>query len=213
MRTIPSGSVPRWRWGDPIAPLGDLLARGGLLAIPTESSYGLAVDPRAARGVEAIYRVKGRDRGKPLPVVAAGVEQLAALPLAPLPEAVRRAMALWPAPLSLVLPLVSPVPAAAGGNTLAVRVPAHARLRELLAALGTPLTATSANTSGAEGIVDPDQVAALLAGADALLIDDGVLPGGAPSTLAAWESNEWRVVRPGPVPLASLAAISGPGRS
>jgi L-threonylcarbamoyladenylate synthase len=203
-----ASGLPRWRWGDPVEPLRAVLSRGGVLAIPTESSYGLAVDPRSAAGVEAIYRLKGRERGKPLPVVIADRQQLAALPLAPLAEPLRRAMGLWPAPLSLVLPLAAPVPAAAGGTTLAVRVPAHSRLRELLAALGTPLTATSANLGGEPSIVDPDAVALLLAGTDGVLLDDGVLRGGPPSTLAAWESGEWRIVRPGPVSLAALATLS-----
>src|SRR4030095_1998211 len=71
--------TPTWHWGDPIAPLRDLLRRGGVLAIPTESSYGLAADPRNPAGVEAIYRIKGRETGKALPVVVAGREQLAPL--------------------------------------------------------------------------------------------------------------------------------------
>jgi L-threonylcarbamoyladenylate synthase len=203
------GGVPdRWRPGDPVAPLRAALDRGGVLAIPTESSYGLAVDPRSAAGVEAIYRLKGRERGKPLPVVVSGPEALALLPLAPeaRAEPIRRAMTLWPAPLSLVLPLASPVPAAAGGHSLAVRVPAHPALRALLGALGTPLTATSANAAGEPPILHPEALAGLLGGADAVIVDGGVLPGGAPSTLAAWEEGEWRVVRPGPVTLAELNA-------
>lgn len=205
---VSAGGPLLWRAGEPLGPLRELLARGGVLAIPTESSYGLGVDPRSAAGVEAIYRLKGRERGKPLPVVAAGRAQLAALPLAPLPAAVEKAMALWPAPLSLVLPLAAPLPAAAGGNTVAVRVPAHPLLRELLRALGTPLTATSANVAGEPPALDPGAVAALLAGADAAVVDGGALPGGLPSTLAAWEAGEWRVLRPGPIDAAALRATT-----
>ena len=64
-------------------PAAALLARGGVLAIPTESSYGLGADPRNPAGVEAVYRIKGRDAGKPLPVVVAGLEQLAGLGIDP----------------------------------------------------------------------------------------------------------------------------------
>ena len=203
------GGPLRWRPGEPLGPLREVLARGGVLAIPTESSYGLAVDPRSAAGVEALYRLKGRERGKPLPVVGASREQLLdTLPLWTLPEPVRRAMELWPAPLSLVLPLAAPVPAAGGGSTLAVRVPAHAGLRALLAELGSPLTATSANASGEPPALDPEAAVLLLANVDAALVDGGPLPGGPPSTLAVWEAGEWRLVRPGPVPLAALAAAS-----
>ncbi|HVR99302.1 MAG TPA: Sua5/YciO/YrdC/YwlC family protein, partial [Thermoanaerobaculia bacterium] len=66
-----SRPAPLWRWGDPVGPLSELLARGGVLAIPTESSYGLGADPWNPAGVETIYRLKGRERGKPLPVVVA----------------------------------------------------------------------------------------------------------------------------------------------
>jgi L-threonylcarbamoyladenylate synthase len=195
---VPAGSAAaRWRFGDAIAPLRELLARGGVLAIPTESSYGLAVDPRSAAGVETIYRLKGRERGKLLPVVAASVEQLACLPIDPASEPLRRAAPLWPAALTVLVPLRAPLPAAAGEGTLAVRVPAHPALRELLVAVGSPLTATSANLSGEPPLLAPDAVATLLAGADALVVDGGVLAGGPPSTLASWEGDGWRILRAG----------------
>jgi L-threonylcarbamoyladenylate synthase len=169
--------------------------------VPTESSYGLAVDPRDASAVEAVYRVKERERGKPLPVVAASVAQLASLPLDLETDGAQKAAAIWPAPLTVLLPLRAPLPAAAGEATLAVRVPAYAPLRELLAALGTPLTATSANRSGEAPLLDPWQVALLLQGTDALVVDGGLLAGGPPSTLAVWEQGGWRVLRRGRHPL------------
>jgi L-threonylcarbamoyladenylate synthase len=186
----------RWHWGEPVAPLRALLDRGGILAIPTESSYGLAVDPRSAVGVEAVYRLKERERGKPLPVVAADAAQAAALGVDVAAEPFRRALALWPAALTVLVPLLQPL-AAAGGGTLAVRVPDHSRLRTLLRELGTAVTATSANRSGEPPELDAVGVAALLAGADGCVVDAGTLPGGPPSTLAAWEDGGWRVLRAG----------------
>lgn len=192
-----TGGTPRpaslWRWGDPVAALAERVARGGVLAIPTESSYGLAVDPRNPAGVERVYRVKARDAGKPLPVVVAGIEQIALLGVdAEEPETAAALAVLaraWPAPLTAALPLARPLPAAAGGATVAVRVPAHERLRELLAELG-PLTATSANASGEPPLLDPAAVAGLLAGEDAAVVDGGVLAGGPPSTLVVWRPAE-----------------------
>lgn len=195
-------SAALWRFGDDIGPLRELIARGGILAIPTESSYGLAVDPRGAAGVEAIYRVKERERGKPLPVVAADLAQIAALGVGPGDEAVRRAASLWPAAFTVVAPIAEPIPASAGERTIAVRIPDHAELRALLRALDTPLTATSANRSGEPPLLDPGAVAELLAGEDALVVDGGVLPGGPPSTLARWEGERWQVLRQGRVPIA-----------
>jgi L-threonylcarbamoyladenylate synthase len=76
-------SVRRWCWGDPLDELEATLEAGGIVAIPTESSYALAVDPRDAAGVEAVISLKGREALKPLPVVAAGREQLEALAVRP----------------------------------------------------------------------------------------------------------------------------------
>ena len=187
-----------WPWdGDP-HDLSQALADGRVLAIPTESSYGLAVDPRSAAGVEAIYRLKERERGKPLPVVAASLTQATDIGIEP-NEAVRMAEAHWPAPLTVVAPLRSgvSVPAAAGGRTLAVRVPAHERLRGLLRALGHPLTATSANRSGAPPICDLPGLEPILGDAGAVVVGGEQAPGGPPSTVVSWSSAGLRVLRRG----------------
>jgi len=193
-----------FRFGDPLPPLRDLLARGGIVAFPTESSYGLGVDPWNPAGVEAIYRIKEREAGKPLPVVIAGRDQLAGLGIDPDLNIVERLLALWPASLTAVLPVARPLPASAGMRTLAVRVPDHGPLRELLAALGHGLTATSANRSGEAPIVDPAALPDLLAGEDAMVVDGGVLPGGPPSTLVAIEGDRVAVLRSGRFPAERL---------
>lgn len=206
------GGTPRWHFGDDPALPAAVVARGGVLAIPTESSYGLAADPRSRRGVEAIYRVKSREAGKPLPVVVAGVDQLALLGIDAASPEVARATRCWPAALTVVLPFAAeapPLPAAAGGRSVAVRVPDHARLRALLAVTG-PLTATSANPSGGDPILDPAAAASFLAGADALLVDGGPLPGGPPSTLIAFDGPRLRILRPGRVSSDRLAECLGP---
>lgn len=205
-----------WHWSEPVAPLRDLLARGGVLAIPTESSYGLGADPRNPAGVEAVYRIKGREVGKALPVVAADLVQIASLGIDPDLPILEPLLACWPGPLTAVLPITRPLPAAAGESTLAVRIPGHPGLRELLAALGHPLTATSANRSGAEPIRRPEEAADLLSGEeDAVVVDGGVLPGGLPSTLVAIEEQGLVVLRTGSYPverLRELFARSGSNR-
>lgn len=196
-----------WRWGDPVEPLRELLVRGGVLAIPTESSYGLGADPRNRKGVEAIYRIKGREPRKALPVVVADLSQLAGLGIDPDLSILKPLSACWPGPLTAVLPLgsrLSPIPAAAGEPTLAVRIPGHEGLRSLLAALGHGLTATSANPSGGEPVLDPQGAADLLAGEDAMVVDGGVLPGGPPSTLVAIEEGGPVVLRTGRFPVERL---------
>lgn len=202
-----------WRWGDPVEPLRELLRRGGVLAIPTESSYGLGADPRNRKGVEAIYRIKGREPRKALPVVVADLEQLAGLGIDADLSILKPLSACWPGPLTAVLPIKRPIarpdeiPAAAGEPTLAVRIPGHEGLRGLLAALGHGLTATSANPSGGEPVLDPEGAAALLEGEDAMVVDGGVLPGGPPSTLVAIEEGGPVVLRTGKFPVERLREV------
>ncbi len=187
-----------WPWDGDLEVVKRALADGRVLAVPTESSYGLAVDPRSAEGVDATYRIKERERGKPLPVVAADLAQALDLGIEA-NEAVRMAEAHWPAPLTVVAPLApgASLPAAVGGATLAVRVPAHARLRGLLEALGHPLTATSANRSGKPGICDPAALEPILGDAGALVVGGEQTPGGPPSTVVSWSSAGLRVLRRG----------------
>lgn len=170
-----------------------------MLAIPTESSYGLAVDPRSAAGVAAIHRLKGRRDDKGLPVVAADLEQIAALGVDSEAPGLAWAVRFWPAPLTVVVPVAIRLPASptTGSPSLAVRIPFHETLRGLLAGLGRALTATSANRSGEAPLLDPTEVAGWLSGADAMVVDGGPLPGGPPSTLVAFEGGRARVLRAG----------------
>ncbi len=187
-----------WPWDGDLNEVRAALSGGRILAIPTESSYGLAVDPRSIAGVEAIYRLKERERGKPLPVVVASLEQVIDLGVEP-NEAIRFAEAHWPAPLTVVAPLRAGVslPAAAGGDTLAVRVPDDDRLRALLQALGHPLTATSANRSGEPPACDLADLEPILDATGALVIGGGRTPGGLASTVVSWTSAGLRVLRRG----------------
>lgn len=179
------------------------LLAGGVVAIPTESSYGLAADPRSPEGVAAIYGLKARERGKPLPVVLADRAQAADLGVDVTAPAVRWAERHWPAPLTVLAPLLEEargLPAAAGSSLLAIRVPAHGRLRRLLGELGFGLTATSANRSGEPALTDPAVLQEWLP-ATTLLLEDGVLPGGAPSTVVGWSAARPVVHRRGRFPL------------
>ena len=156
------------------------LAGGGIVALPTETFYGLAVRPDDEAAVRRVFALKGRPAERALLVVAASVAQLA--PWVRIPSRWRtRLAAAWPAPVTVVLPSASAA-AAAGAATLAVRVPAHRLLRELLADVG-PLTATSANASGAPPCARPADVARALGPGLALLLDGGETPGGAATTL------------------------------
>ncbi len=213
-----------WHPGDPVEPLVALRSRGGVLAFPTESSFGLGADPKSWPGVLAVERIKRRidresdaisPRRKPMPVVIADLAQLAELGIDAGSASVARVAPFWPAPLSVVLPLErgADLPAAGGTGSLAVRIPDHDGLRALVAAVG-PLTATSANRTGEPPLLSAREVEALLReGTEADDIDfvvvDGEAPGGLPSTLVAFEGDEVRVLRQGPFPAERLLGRDG----
>jgi L-threonylcarbamoyladenylate synthase len=190
-----------WRWGDDPALLTEALERHELLALPTESSYALAVDPRSAPGVTRIFELKGRPAERALPVVMGGIDQLAVLGGDPAAPDLSELASLWPAPLTVVVPIIRELPASAGCRTLAVRIPAHAGLRRLLLDLGCPLTATSANPTGETPVCDPARLRELLTGWRGVIVDDGVLVGGAPSTIVQRTEEGYRVLRVGALSL------------
>jgi L-threonylcarbamoyladenylate synthase len=204
---VTSKTPARWHWGEPLDPIHRLLARGGVLAIPTESSYGLAVDPRSSSGVETIFRFKQREARKPLPVVVGGTHHLEQLGVEPGDERLLALAGFWPAPLTVVVPIAADLPAAAGTRSVGVRIPDHEQLRRLLLELDHGLTATSANISGRPPVLDPAELVGLLSGWDALIIDDGVLPGGEPSTVVALTAAGLALLRQGSYPWEAVSEL------
>jgi len=181
------------------AALAARLSRGGVAAIPTETFYGLAADPRSRAGVGRILALKRRDAARALLVLFAARPQLEALGVMAPPGALERYFDLWPAPLTVVVGLRAPIPASLGAPTLGVRMPAHAALRRLLERLG-PVTATSANRSGEEPCIDPDEVARLFASEVDVLVDGGRAPGGLASTIVDATVDPPRLLRAGAFP-------------
>ncbi len=181
------------------ARLAALLAAGGVAAVPTETFYGLAADPRSSAGVGRIRSLKRRDASMPLLVLFAARPDLDVLGVAA-PEAVLdRFLAIWPAALTVVLGLRAPIPASLGAPTLGLRMPAHESLRRLLAIAG-PITGTSANRSGEPPCVEADEVARLFAGEIDVLVDGGRTPGGEASTVLDATVDPVRVLRAGAFP-------------
>ena len=196
---------------DVIARATSALAAGSLLIYPTDTLYalgGLALRPEVGRAVRA---AKGREEGKPLPLVASGLEQARSL-CASWPEAAALLAArFWPGPLSLIVPAGPEVPSdvTSGTGTVAVRVPARELTRRLCAA--GPLIATSANRAGQPPPLQcADAVAAV--GASAALALDGGPGRPASSTIVDLTQATPRLLRPGPVEwedvLATLRARS-----
>jgi L-threonylcarbamoyladenylate synthase len=178
------------------------LRRGGVVAIPTDTLYGFAVDPFNPVAVMRVFEIKGRGVERALPLIAADAAQVREW-IGELPAlAARLAEQFWPGPLTLLMR--GPDTLAAGvmsdGGAVGVRVPAHAVPRALCAAAGRPLTATSANISGAPPTDDPSRVAEQFrdSGLD-LLLDAGPTPGGRPSTIVDVTGPEPQLIRAGAI--------------
>lgn len=179
-----------------------VIRAGGIVALPTDTLYGLAADPFNAAAVRRVFLVKGRASERALPLVAADVAQISSQ-LGPLPPfALALAERFWPGPLTLLVPAPEALATGVTGGTgrVGVRVPAHAVARELCRACGSVLTATSANPSGLPASNDPDAVAAMLGSQLDILLDAGTAPGGPPSTIVDVTDVEPRLVRAGAIP-------------
>ena len=188
------------------------LAQGGLVAFPTETVYGLGADATDGMAVARLYAAKGRPAFNPLISHVTNVEAARALGLFDA-SADRLAKALWPGPLTLVLPKApaSPVSdlATAGLDTIALRVPAHTIARDILTAFGRPVVAPSANRSGHVSPTDAQHVLADLGGRIDLIIDGGPTPVGVESTIVACLSGRAFMLRPGGIARRDIEAVLG----
>lgn len=179
----------------------DWLRAGGIVAFPTDTFYGLAVDPASASAVAALFALKGRDAQMAVPLVA-GSREAVEQACGPLGGASRRlADRFWPGAISLVLDAPDAiVPAVhAGGGTIAVRVPGHDISRGLAEAFGGLITATSANRSGSPPARDVEGLGELAADARVFVLDGGATPGAAPSTIVDARSGSPVLVREGQI--------------
>ena len=161
-----------------------ILRAGGIVAYPTDTLYGLAVDPRSDAAMRRLFAVKERDRSAAITLIAADLAQAQRVGMFG-PREIRLANAFWPGPLTIIVhaePTLSRWVSSDLG-TVGVRVPGHAAARALASAFGGSITATSANLSGRPAAVTADEAAAALGDRIDALLDAGPAPGGAPSTI------------------------------
>lgn len=190
-----------------------LLRQGGLVAVPTETVYGLAANGLDPLAVARIYAAKGRPADNPLILHVASLA--AALPLWSLTDVQRsrvtRVAQLWPGPLSVVLPASSVVPAivTAGLPTVAVRVPNHPVTLRLLAELDLPLAAPSANRSGLPSPTTVQHVVGQLSGRIDAVVDGGSCDVGVESTVVDLGAKQVRILRPGAISPQHLEDVLG----
>ena len=188
---------------EPVAPqlqlAVDEIRRGGIVGFPTDTLYGLAADPRSDAAVARLFELKGRDRDATIALVASDLAQVESVADVGA-DALALARAFWPGPVTLLLParrmlargMLSP------SGLVGVRIPNHEVARALAAACGHPVTATSANPSGASGTSQPVEVGRMLP-ALPVLVNGGNTPGGPPSTIVEVAQGGVRLVREGAV--------------
>jgi len=195
-------------WGPAIDEAVNVLARGALVVLPTDTVYGIGADAFAPAAVAALLAAKGRGRQMPPPVLVPAVATVDGL-CAQVPEAARRLMeAFWPGALTIICRAQPSLAWDLGetGGTVAVRMPNHPAALALLRRTG-PLAVSSANRTGAPAAMTAEEARDQLGDAVALYLDGGRAPGGVASTIVDATGERLRVVRAGALDLTTLRSV------
>jgi L-threonylcarbamoyladenylate synthase len=181
--------------------------RGGVVAIPTETYYGLGVNPFDRNAVNRLVAVKGREEGKPFLILIGSSEQLSSVAQEVSPAASVLIEAFWPGPLTILFPACPSLPTnvTAGTGMVGVRLSSCRPLCELLQRIG-PLTGTSANRTGAAPAQTAKAVQETLDDEVELIVDAGPTPGGLPSTVVEVQES-LRMIREGAIKCTAIEAM------
>ena len=185
----------------------EIICAGGLVAVPTETVYGLAGNGMDEKAVEKIYEVKGRPAIKPLSLMVASPEEIGRYAV-DVPEAAKAlAEKFWPGPLTIVLKANPDIPeiVRAGGDTIGLRCPDHALTLKALREAGVPFAAPSANLSGAPSPKTAGDVLKVFDGVIDAVIDGGACTLGRESTILDMSKKPYRVLRQGALPEESIS--------
>ncbi len=192
------------------------LKAGEVLGMPTDTFYGLAADPFNLRAVERIYDIKSRSRHKPLSLLIASVDQAEELAKDLLPEFYELTARFWPGPLTLIVQAAPKLPlkVTANSGNVALRVPAAEIPLAVIRKAGVPITATSANLSGATECTTAEAVREQLGGRLNIIVDGGTSPRDVPSTIVDLTVDEigqpcWRIQREGAISAQEIADVLG----
>ena len=186
-----------------------LLRQGELVALPTETVYGLAADARNGEAVKKIFEAKGRPQDNPLIVHIGGLEMLRGI-VSEVPERARKlAEAFWPGPLTMVLPRGAEVSevTCAGLDTVGVRMPSHPVVRRVIQASGVAFAAPSANLSGRPSPTNAADTFADLDGRIPLILDGGKCAVGVESTVVSLAGDRPLLLRPGYVTREQMETV------
>ena len=188
-----------------------ILAKGGLVAIPTETVYGLGAAINNEVAIAKIFAVKGRPQNHPLIVHLAHIEQLHLVANNIHPDAIKLAHACWPGPLTLLLQRSENISMSitGGRDTVAVRIPDNAFTRQLIINLGSPIAAPSANRFGKVSPTTAQHVCDDLQNDVDLIVDDGASSIGVESTIIDFSVSPPQLLRPGGIPIEDIEQILG----
>lgn len=188
-----------------------ILKKGGIVAYPTDTVYGLGAGAGLPQAIERIYSVKERPMNMPLPLLLADVSQITEIAETVPPVAWSLIHSFLPGALTLVLPKSSSIPdiITAGGTTIAIRIPAHPIPIALIKGLGTPIVGTSANLSGRPSPLTAEEVYSQLGDKVDLIIDGGRCPGGKESTVVDVTGETPLVLREGAIPREEVERVCG----
>lgn len=189
----------------------ELLKNGELVAVPTETVYGLAANALNGEAVSNIFKAKGRPQDNPLIVHIANIEEIYPLVKNFDTRAKKLADAFWPGPLTIILPKSERIPkeVSAGLDTVAIRMPSHPIARQIIELCGCPLAAPSANTSGKPSPTTAQHVMDDMNGKIAAVVDGGACSVGVESTVITLASDVPRVLRPGGITPEQLKSVLG----
>jgi L-threonylcarbamoyladenylate synthase len=189
----------------------DILRKGGLVAFPTETVYGLGANALDAEAVQGIFNAKGRPARNPVIVHVHEADGVRTIAQSWPDEAARLAERFWPGPMTLVLPKKNNVPATVtgGGPTVAVRVPSHPVAQALLRAVELPIAAPSANRSSELSPTEAKHVLRHLEGRIPLILDAGPTPKGIESTVIDLSVSSPRLLRPGIISAEQIESALG----
>lgn len=189
------------------------LRAGQVVSVPTDTFYGLAVDPLNLRAVDRIYEIKSRSRHKALSLIIESIDQAEDLALPLNSDFYDLARKFWPGPLTIIVRASSTLPLKVTANTgnVALRVPSAAIPVALCKAMGHPITATSANLSGASECTSAESVQQQLGDRIPLIVDGGPSPRSVASTIVdlSNEANGWRIIREGAISSDQIEAVLG----